>query len=550
MSNSNLGPAAQVSTNLTAQMTAPAVSNLTGTYTFATLPTTGLQPGAQAYTTDVGVQTWTGTAWVAATPSASPVSLATRRATNIANFLSGARIAAPAWVGATAYVVGNCVTIPSGQVLTCIVAGTSAGAAPVFSKSILTGRPIVDNTATWSGCYVLNGVTSDVTAPTSTQYASAAAAGLTEQNLISGTLSPLLTCFGGTLTRNGFQNAAAAFTFASGPAAGSGNATGIATGAGFNAAFVYNSYNYDIEFYITDSVVGLTFVGSTAVLSVEIDGVLMNANAPLGNGTAGQALVFDFNGIVRRRKVCVSCSTPAGSSALRGVALSTVGFIEATDSPNDQMLLLGDSILQTVSANAPNMPILYLGSLLKRYLGLAGVIGAGLGGSGYIAQTVNTYNALNILLNPINQQIFRTYAPNHILIAEGYNDIGASTAAAVAAAALQVWTLARSLFPNAKITVTDGFSQAKGPDTASIQQSAALLAQYNAWGDTNSRFIQTMATAATAWQQGTATATNAIALGNTCNYVGTDNVHPTALGADFLAYRLANAIQTAWNGNY
>lgn len=472
------------------------------------------------------------------------------RANNIAAFLAGAKIAAPAWVTLTPYVVGNCVTIPSGQVLTCTTAGTSGASAPVYSASIITGRPLVDGTVTWIGVNILNGAASDVVAPTMTLFASAAAAGLTESNLISGTLSPLLTCFGGVLTRSGFQNAAAAFTFASGPAAGAGNATGIATGGGYPGTFVYNSYNYDIEIMVTDTVVAPTFVGSTTVLSVEIDGVLMNANAPLGSGTAGQCLVYDFNGILKRRRVIINCSTPNGSSALRGFALSTVGYLEVTDSPNDQMLLLGDSILQTVSP-APAMPIIYLGALLKRYLGLSGVIDCGLGGSGYIAQVLNTFNALSILSNPVNQQIFKAYAPNHVLICEGYNDIGVSTPAQVAAAALQTWQAARNLLPNAKITITDGFSQAKGPDAATLAQAAAIFAQYNAWGDLNSRFVASVgASTTTAWMRGTGTASGGLVAGNSCVFVGTDNVHPSPLGADYAAYRMANQIRSAWNNAY
>lgn len=525
----------------------PPVGNNGITWTFATLPSV-VPIGTVLSTSDKGLCTFGVGGWAVGTAPTTFVK--NRRNANIAAFLGGAVIAAPAWAATTAYAVGARVTLPTGQVIECTTAGTSAGTAPAYSKTILTGRALVDGTATWYGVYQVNGVTSDIVSPTVTLSASAAAAGLTETNLISGTLSPLLTCFGGVLTRNGFQNAAAAFTFASGPATGAGNATGIATGAGYPATYVYNSYNYDIEFYITDSVVGLTFVGSTATLGVEIDGVLMQANPPAGNGTAGQALVFDFNGVVKRRRVCVNCSTPNGSSALRGVALTPSGYIEATDSPNDQMLLLGDSILQTVSPPAPIGPVTYLGALLKRYLGLSGVLGVGQGGSGYIAQAANTYNSLNILLNSVNQQILTALAPGHILISQGYNDVGTSPAL-VAAAALATWQQARLVFPNAKITITDGFSEAKGPDAPTLAQAAALLQQYDVWADPNSRFVQTVSAAAsTAWVQGIGTASGGLVAGNSGWVVGADNVHPTPLGANYLALRLANAISAAWNGEY
>ena len=538
---------------VTALMTAPSASTIAGLYTFLTLPTVGLLPGVTAYTTDQGAQIWNGIGWVSATPSLPQTSLAARRIANITAFLSGAAVPAPAWVVSTAYVVGNCVTLPGGQVITCTTAGTSAASAPVYSKTQLNGRPLTDNTVTWYGVYQVNSAASSVAAPTVSLNASAAAAGLTETRLSqSSSLSPLLTCFGGVLTRYGYQNGAAAFTFASGPAIGAGNTTALATSNGYSNAYVYNAYNYDIEFYVTDAVVGLTLVSSTALMSVEIDGVLMQCAPQILNGTAGQALVFDFNGVVKRRKVVVACSPSVGASVLRGVALSTIGYVEVTDSPNDVMLLLGDSILQTISNPAPQQPIAYVGALLKRYLGLAGVIGAGQGGSGYVAQVANTLNALNILLNPVNQQIFtQTYQPTHVLICEGYNDVGTWTPATVAAAALQCWTAARTLFPTAKITITDGFSQATGPSAAALSQAAAILAQFTVWGDQNSRFISMTGPSATvAWLQGTGTASGGIVAGNTCNYVGTDNVHPTPMGADYLAKRLAAAINTAWNGAY
>jgi hypothetical protein len=107
------------------------------------------------------------------------------------------------------------------------------------------------------------------------------------------------------------------------------------------------------------------------------------------------------------------------------------------------------------------------------------------------------------------------------------------------------------LFPKAKITVSDGFSQATGPGTVNFTQAQNLLTQFNAWGDPNSRFIQsTSLTQNTAWVQGTAIASSALAAGNSCNYVGTDGIHPTPMGAYYLAKRLTAAMNFVWNGNY
>lgn len=481
----------------------------------------------------------------------SASALSFRRATNIQNFLYGAVQAAPAWAATTTYVLGNCVSLPSGQVISCCVAGTSGGSAPVLSKTALAARPIVDGTVTWYGVYQNNAQTNAIeVAPTITAFASAAAAGLTETLLRSGSVpDSRITAFGGVLTALGFQNALACFVYSNGTPPGTGNSTALATGSGYTANQTYNAFHYDLEFYITDSLVGLTFVATTAVIGIEIDGKLMQANAAIGTGVSAQCLVFDYNGVVKRRKVTVNCCTPTGSASLRGVALSTTGFLEATDSPNDQMIIFGDSILNTISNPVPQQPIAYPGALLKRYLGLSGVINTTAAGQGYIAQSANNFNVPNLLGNSVNQTLFGIYNPGHVLITPGYNDIG-NAVSLVNAAALQTWQYARAIFPDAKITITDGFTQAKGPDAATLAQANGLRATYATWGDLNSRFISMCASAATAWVRGTGTASGAIAAGNSCWVVGTDNVHDTPLGADGVTRRLTYEINNAWNGQY
>jgi lysophospholipase L1-like esterase len=100
--------------------------------------------------------------------------------------------------------------------------------------------------------------------------------------------------------------------------------------------------------------------------------------------------------------------------------------------------------------------------------------------------------------------------------------------------------------------VTDGFSQASGPDANSLTQAANLLQLFGTWADPNSRFIQSIGpTASTAWIQGTNNSTQALQLGNSCNFVGSDGTHPNPAGAYYAgAQRLPVAINAAWNGNY
>lgn len=533
-----------------------------GAYTFATLPTSGaslpggiLPVGFELPTSDLGLCIWNGTGWGAVTPAspAVPNAIFQQRQKRIQAHAAGCIIPAPAWT-TSAVVVGQVVTLPSGQLIHYTTAGTPGGSAPVLSKTALAARTITDGTAVAFGTWQQNAVTSNTAAPTVSLNASAAAVGLTETQLRSGTVADSrVTCFGGVVGAAGYQNALAPIGFANGLASiATGNATASGTALGYSSTYVYNTFETNMEFYITDSVVGLTFVGSTSLQMISIDGQQMLAAPQILNGTAGQCLLFDYNGVTKRRLVTVHCNAPTGSNALRGVALTTTGYCEASDTLNDQMLLLGDSVLGTISAPAPQHPLAYVGGLLGRYLGLAGTINCSVGGTGYIsAGASNAYNCLGILQNPVNQLIFTTkYQPGHILIAQGYNDIGQGLAAEQAAALL-VWQTTRNLFPNAKITITDGFSEATGPSVAAINQAVALQQQFVAWGDSNSRFIQTTsAAAATAWCQGTGSNAGAISAGNSCWVIGTDTIHPTALGCDYYARRLASAITTAWNGNY
>lgn len=479
----------------------------------------------------------------------SALQLAQRRQTNIANFRAGALIAAPAWVATTAYVAGNSVTIPTGQVITCTTAGTSGASAPVYSSTVLAGRPLTDGSVTWYGSYEVNGIATDVAAPTVTTFNSAAAAGLTETILGTTVINSAVTPFG-AFVASPFNNGCVPYAFANGASATGGNATSAATFAGYSAAYAYNCYCYDIEFYITDSVVGVTFgTVLTSALTLEIDGVLLQANSPASNGTQGFCVKVDYNGIVKRRLVRFSGST---ANVLRGVGLTTIGYIEPSDSPKDSMLMLGDSLLETV-VPSPTKAVSFLASLLKRYLGLSAAIDVGIGGTGYSVGSATGspgYSVPMVLQNPVNQTLFSLYSPSHILFAAGFND-RSNPWSTVGPLALGSWQLARSLFPAAKITIIDGFSESSGPDANALTQAANLAALFATWGDANSRFVRPVGTAvSTAYIQGTGNAGAALSAGNASVFVGTDTTHPTFLGADYLAKRLAYDINVAWNGNY
>ena len=530
--------------------------------TFAALiaqnPSSSVLIGTIANTTDQGPVVNTANGWVVQSnvPAANAVNnLVVQRQANIANFMSGAAIAAPNWAASTAYAAGQSVTLPSGPVVTCVTAGTSGASAPAYSQSAPSGRQLSDGSAAWIGVYQTNGVRTQVTAPTVTLYSSFGASGLATQNfLFPSATDPtvnLCSMFGAFANGTGYQGAQGAFTFANGVAAGAGNSTGAAVAAGYSNAYTYVNNQFEVEFYQTDSVVALSWSGVAGQpLAVEVDGVLVQASPTLSAGNVNQTLVLDYAGVIKRRRVRVPGSTGAGTYLI-GACTTAYGFIELSDSPNDTILCLGDSIFVATPPLA-KFPVLSVAALLSRYLGMTASINIGQGGAGYVSANANTFNLPQLLANPANQTLIKLYNAPHVMVAMGFNDTGLSTST-VAAAALASWQQVRSLLPSAKITVFDNWSEANGPSANAITLSAALFAQFNSWNDTNSRFVQTSGSVASSWMRGTTLASAAVpsTASNSFNFVGADaGVHPTPLGANYLAYRSAKAIQSAWNWAY
>lgn len=498
-------------------------------------------------------------------------SIAQNRAGLIAAFNAGALQNAPAWAATTAYVANNCVTLPTGQVVACQTAGTSGASAPAYSPTNYAGRPLTDGSVTWGSAVIRNApageVPNELVPASVTLFTNAAAAGLTETVFSTGTggatLNPNVSLWGAlSAPGSAFQASLSAFTFAAGLVAGGGNATAAALAQGYSNLYGYQTYTYDAEWYQTDSVVALTFPGASNVpISVEVDGYTIQANPQISTGNAAQCLVIDYAGVVKRRKV--RWNGPGLSFTLRGAATSVGGYIEPSDSPvGDNLLWLGDSIGGSVASDFPaSAGVQCMGSILKRLLGM-NTITVSISGSGYAVANPSEFTMLQVLQNSENAKIFPLYNPSHVLHTSGFNDRQALQTTGislpnVAQLALQAWQLTRTMFPNAKITVTDGFSQAAGPDANGLTLAALLLAAYNSWGDKNSRFIQSIGSSQltgaanlTAWTKGTGISTSAQAAGNSCWVVGAAGTHCTGMGSLYQSTRLANAIKQVWNGDY
>ena len=504
-------------------------------------------------------------------------------------FLAGVLNVAPAWAATTAYTIGTCVSLPTGQHICCTTAGTSSASAPTGN---ITGRPITDGTVTWyatpwfqtaNAFPVQQGSNPSVTYYASPALATAALATLTNTVAFTAATGPVkyMTCNDALLVNasslGGSNVGVGTASFAPSTSATGQNATNtlsLAVTGGItapNGATITllpgNSYGQtqsDIEFYVTDIACFIAFnpFQTSAIIPILIlvDDQLLQGGPSQITGSASnlaQGFLINWNGVLKRRKITVcipnSCD---GSNAYQAypvsITMTAQGKVEAATPSNDVMLALGDSSLVSTLPLVSAQP--HQTWYIKRLLGLGGVVNCGTPGNGYLAVNGNgsAYNVFQQLQNQNNLNIWAQFPIRHVLVSAGYNDRAAFTQAQIAAQALLTWQTIRSIWPLAKITVTDGESAASGPDTNAINTAATLLATFNTWNDPNSRFIQIVGTGQqTAWIWGTGNVTGGLVTGNACELISSDGNH-CSLGQAvyYYAQRMALAMNLVWNGDY
>lgn len=486
--------------------------------------------------------------------ASTPPRPAAAREARIAAFASGPLVAGTPWRAGEAVSVDTVRRLASGHHLVYSGAGTTGAGAPVLGSGTADGRPIADGSAV---AYV-NGyqrTASLAGAPAIGTAASPAALGWTETRFAQGDGQPVrLTAVQGCRSISTGTSHVGHFCFANGPAAGSGNATAIASGpygAGLSAAYAYHANAWEEEFAISGDRFGLVFANSASPVNVEVDGVPVFAAPVRSSGAEGWTLSFDYAGVSRQRRVRVVSATGSVAPALRGVALPAGAKVEAGAVSDDQLLVLGDSINVTV------LPISEAGAQsmtywLQRRLGFGGTYSLAVGGSGYVSQNTNTFNLPNLLANPVNRSLIAGYAPTvrHVLIGAGFND-RFRPVAEVQAAALSTWRAVRTLLPDARISITDGWSGSSGPDAQALALARALADSFVQWGDPNARLIRSIGSStATAYVNGTGHAGLPLSSGNSSSFTSVDAVHPSPAGARHIAQRLADDIQAAWDGRY
>lgn len=130
-----------------------------------------------------------------------------------------------------------------------------------------------------------------------------------------------------------------------------------------------------------------------------------------------------------------------------------------------------------------------------------------------------------------------------VFLAAGYND-KSLTQATVMADALAAWQAVRSLYPDALIVVCGVWGGNTGPSAATITCENNLKTQFDAWADSFSVWIP-VSTDVSPWQSGTGRIGATTGVGNSDVTTGTDNVHPSEYGHEYLSARLARAFRNA-----
>jgi hypothetical protein len=328
----------------------------------------------------------------------------------------------------------------------------------------------------------------------------------------------------------------------------------------FAAAYGYpigmsRSNGSEFEFIVTDVAFGLEFNSGTGgnLYTVMVNGKYVNGSPVRTNNGNSQVIVYDFDGKLTRAVVrlrpCIVAET-----RIVAVHISPIGKIENGVKSQDTLLCLGDSMWDTISPVSNGQGAYNsLGINLKNKLGFDGVCVANGGGTGYVA-TAGNFTLPQMVSDSVNRSLFASYNVSHVVIGASLND-NSQTPSTVAAAALLTWQTLRATLPNAKITVCDAWYHDQD-DTLTNRRAiaTALRAQFNAWGDPNSRFISFHGADGTNsiifGAANSTTLNTSTAAGTRAKVIGIDNTHFNFYGVSFMSDYLTNAIYNAWNGNY
>lgn len=382
---------------------------------------------------------------------------------------------APAWASATAYVVSDVVRLTGGQLVICSTAGTSGATEPSFSST----AAISDNTVRWQA----------LNETTQTAEAGAPAVVIAEVSGVSalGVQRNLL------LDPSSFSQPTAPNVVA---VSGSGAITrnrawsivdGSTNDNGYGANGQSGKYR-TIEFETEADVIEIGYFATTAGFPNERLRVWVNdypvAEAQLVPGATGGSRFFrlTITAPARTRRIRMAAS---GTMLLMYVAVATGQTITPPVQRSPLMAFLSDSFFDTESPAIPSAHY-DLGVQVAQKTGFPHCVSWGLGGTSYALDSsgrkaVQTLVTLNTLA---------TFAPDAVAVCHGYNAANNGvTPAAESAAARASWSTLRTQAPEAPLLIVGTWYRQPSFAAQHDAMQAALKAEFLAFGDANSVFI-------------------------------------------------------------
>ena len=424
-----------------------------------------------------------------------------------------------AWAASTAYTLGQVVQTAAGRIYACVVAGTSAAAAPSGSTNA-----VVDGSATWS----YQGIARTYAGETPVY---------TTVTTVAGSLSVVYnpaTAFGLSSIRlraaystayNSNAILAAQFT----PAA----AASTPIGAGHSA----------FEFWSDAPLIAFlqTFASSSGTWSILVDGVRIANTLTQPSATFNHTL--DWTASSGRKTRLYRVESVGGNFLPGRVYVEPGSQIWPTEN-NDQVtaIVISDSIFAG-SGFGPMLPGGSVTNRLSSLLGWSDVWDFSTGGTGYINRGAGPGTTSDKFGYRITEAATRN--PDIWIFAGSLND-KSSTAAAITAAALACYQAVRATGSKAPIIALGCWSIDDSLYTTNLSQiETAIQAAVTQFADPLGLtfFVPIRLDSVFPWITG---AWNNSASANSSSstlYIASDLIHPVELGTAYFAQKIASAIK-------
>lgn len=411
---------------------------------------------------------------------------------------------APAWVGNTAYILGQAVS-NGGNVYICTTAGTSAASGGPSG----TGRAaIADGSAAWYywGSALVTVAAADspvITGPSSVVGLSKAFAVAT-----GGVVNPQFRISGANVV----SCSSLAYTNCPSGVTGSGGAQGTP----FKLSFVS-----DAPALVFDACMG----GQAAAVLI-VDGVPAMYGGMPATYSGGHCYArVDWSTTTGRKVRSYDVYSP-GNATIGTVWVDPISKVWAPNpTPKIGSCWFGDSTLGGAIESFG-----YFSNRVAAMLGWSDAHNYSIGGTGFQASWTYAQHIADIT----------TFGPCDVILFWGtYNDPAAGEQAAV----LSTLQAARAQAPGAPIILFGEWPGTTGPSAAALSVEAASLAAFTQFADSNSFYVPVSNAPEGAWINGTGKVSAPNASGNSDLWVSADAVHPTPEGNYYLAQKIVNAVK-------